>query len=434
VTVPTSAEALAEQAEEAAETHPTQATALARQALEAEPANGRAANVLGVLAYADGRIAEAEKWLKQACSSPAADDDMRANLERVTSELGPLGYHPSSTRLGAAFAAGRDAVTNAQLDRIPSATTPGERNLIRAFAAELWNGRDDVFENGPLLGGTTRALALGMLANPAREPSARLQTHDWFNAGVALDVPPQSFDALIAQGALDPAARDEMNRTGSFKPVFDDVHSGQDYSGFLVSHTAALPGTPEDEQTMADLFAPDPEATWNLLLVDGCKSWYGTRYFLEKTAAAIPAGSHIMMQDYGWYSCFWLTSMVGLWPERFRLIAHIDATYGFEVSAPIDPAEVRDGFPVSPEALGAPGFDDLYGDLLRRAEGLADSRLRVALTLHNAAAHAYLDDKERARAMIDALAQEPWAAPHRGHIEAARRRPTYRPDMTSIDL
>ena len=50
------------------------------------------------------------------------------------------------------------------------------------FASRLWDGEGDVFENGPMLGGTTRALALGMLANPAGSPDARLQTFDWFHA------------------------------------------------------------------------------------------------------------------------------------------------------------------------------------------------------------------------------------------------------------
>jgi hypothetical protein len=359
---------------------------------------------------------------------------MRANLERVSSELGSLGYDPSATRLGRAWAEGGDPAVIARLGEIPSATTAGERNLMRQYVAELWDGRTDVFENGPLLGGTTRALALGMLANQGRDPAARLHTYDWFNSKVPLDVKPHVFDQMVASGRLDPAAREEMDQTGSFKPVFDDLHAGHDYSELVVAHTGALPGSPADEDTMADLFEPEPGSTWGLLLVDGCKSWYGTRYFLERTAHAIPAGSHILMQDYGWYSCFWLTSMVGFWPDRFRPIAHIDATYGFEITAPIDPEEVRERFPVSPDELGGPGFDALYADMLSQAERLGDSQLRTAISLHNAAAHAYLGDKERARSMIDGLAQQHWAAPYRGHIDAARRRPTYRPDMSSVEL
>ena len=427
MSAPSAPDQLAQQAEEAAETDAAEAAALARQALAGDPENARAANVLGVVAYTAGRIAEAHRWLVRACSLPGADDDMRANLERVSDELGPLGYHPSSTRLGNAFAAGNDPRDVARMAQIPSATTPGERNLIREFTAELWNGRDDVFENGPLLGGTTRALALGMLANATRDPAAKLQTHDWFNSNVELDVPPRAFDQLIAQGLLDPAAREEMERTGSFKPVFDDVHSGHDYSGLIAAHTAALPGSPEDEQTMADLFSPDPDAIWNVLLVDGCKSWFGTRYFLERTAAAIPVGSHLIMQDYGWYTCFWLTSMVGLWPDRFRLIAHVDATFGFEITTPIDPAEVRERFPVSPADMGPDGFDELYAHMLERAGELGDSQLRVATTVHHAGALAYIGEKDRARAMIDALAEEPWAQPHRATIANARKHPTYTP-------
>src|SRR5687768_16231797 len=100
MTASSPADLLARQAEEAAENDAGKAAALAREALAADPANARAANVLGVLAYATGRLAEAQVHLERACSLPGADDDMRANAERVRTELGPLGYDPSSTRLG----------------------------------------------------------------------------------------------------------------------------------------------------------------------------------------------------------------------------------------------------------------------------------------------------------------------------------------------
>jgi hypothetical protein len=427
MSAPTSADALAEQAEHTAENDPRRAVALARQALLGDSDNARALNVLGVLAYMDGRLAESAKLLGLACSSPGADTDMQANLERVRAELGLLGYDPSSTRLGELLARDREPGVVARLAEIPSATTPGERNLMRQFTAELWNGRDHVFENGPLLGGTTRAIALGMLANPLRDSAARLHTHDWFNSTVPLDVPPESLDQLIRRGLLDPAARDEMDRTGSFKPVFDNIHSGHDYSEVLVSRTAALPGSPVDEQAMANLYEPVVGATWGLLLIDGCKSWYGTRYFMQRTADQIPRGSYMLIQDFGWYSCFWLTSMIGMFAERFKLLTHTHTTYAFEVLDPVLPAEVAEHFPESPQQMGADAFDELYAEWQRRIEPLGDSLLRQALTIHHAGALAYIGDKERARAMIDDLAQQPWAAPHLGTIGNARRYPTYTP-------
>jgi hypothetical protein len=406
------AAALVEQAEQVADADPEQAAALARQALDADPQNAGAANVLGVLAYARGQLIEAAMHLDRACSSPEADDDMRANLAAVRTQI----------------EVGVDSATVTRLAEIPSATTPAERNFICEFARELWNGRDDVFENGPLLGGTTRALALGMLANPARGPAARLHTYDWFNAGVELDVPPEAFHDLIARGLLNPSAREEMQRTKSFKAVFDDLHAGHDYSPILVSHTGALPGSPEDEQTMADLYAPEPGSTWNLLLADGLKSWYGTRFWMHRTVDAVPAGSHLLFQDYGWYSCFWLSGLIGLFDDAFRLVGHMDTTYAFELTRPLDPREVHERYPPAPDDLGADGIDELWGFRRRQAENRDDVLLSIALAIHHAGALAYIGEKERAAAMIDDLGRTHRGEPWRGWIQNARESPTYTPD------
>jgi hypothetical protein len=438
-------EALVAEAESLAEDDPARAAELARQALEGDPYSARAANILGALAFGTGRYVEAQMMFELACSLPGVDEDMVDNLATVRRRLGalyvaaanepepaprdPYGYDEHTRRLSAELAgpASREIVD--RLAEIPSATERGERNLIRAVAAKLWNGQDNVFENGPLLGGTTRALAMGMLANPNRDPAARLHTYDWFDATIGLDVPPESFDVLIGRGLLTPEVRDEMERVGSFKPVFDHVHrQGQDYSDFVVSHTGALPGSPADEQTWTNLFVPEPDTAWRLLLVDGCKSWYGTRYFYERVCEHIPVGSHIMFQDYGWYTCFWLSSLIGFFPDRYRLVANADATFCFEIVAPISADELLARFPPAPQDVGADGFDSLYGEVIARAAPLGDHQLNVALAIHHAAAIAYVGERERAKSMLQALQQHPKAAAFPHFVKSALRAPTYTPD------
>jgi len=68
----------------------------------------------------------------------------------------------------------------AQLDAIPSETTPAERRFLFGFASEMWSGANSLLEVGPFLGGTTRALALGMLANPRRQERCKLFSYDRF--------------------------------------------------------------------------------------------------------------------------------------------------------------------------------------------------------------------------------------------------------------
>ena len=68
----------------------------------------------------------------------------------------------------------------ADLDSLPSETTPSERRFIYNYFAHWWPGEHDVLEIGPFLGGTTRAIGYGMLANHRRKPSTRLHTYDRF--------------------------------------------------------------------------------------------------------------------------------------------------------------------------------------------------------------------------------------------------------------
>src|SRR5690606_3863122 len=125
-----------------------------------------------------------------------------------------------------------------------------------------------------------------------------------------------------------------------------------DYSDLLRVHTAALPGSPDDVGRMANLYRQPADARFGLVFVDGCKSWYGTRWFLEQIAPTVGPGTYVVMQDYGWYTCFWLSAIVGCLPEHFRLVAHVDHTYAFQLLRPITPQDVE-AFPVSPDELGA---------------------------------------------------------------------------------
>jgi hypothetical protein len=136
----------------------------------------------------------------------------------------------------------------------------------------------------------------------------------------------------------------------------------------------------------------------------------------------------MLFQDYGWYTCFWLTALVGFFPDRFKLIAHIDTTYAFELTRAIEPSEVLERFPERPHDLGVEGLEELYGGLLRQAAPLGDPQLHMALTLHHAGALAYIDEKDRARALIDTLATEPFSPEQRDVIRRARIAPTYTPE------
>jgi hypothetical protein len=413
--------------------------------------------ILNDLAVATAEVADADTArgvLRTVLSIDPAHAEARDNLAALerpddgTADAfgiralagGSLGRGLSAQVLGRILSTprpGQEAL-HARLTELPSATTVGERWFFHNYAAHLWNGEHDIFENGPLLGGTTRAIGIGMLANPRRNPDAVLHTHDWFNCKIALDVDDPSFDRLIAAGLLRPETRAEQLRSGDFRGVFEELHAGHDYSPLLRVHTSALPGSVAESHTMADVYVQDAEARFDLVFVDGCKSWYGTRWFLERIAPTIRPGAHVIMQDFGWYTCFWLSALVGVLPEHFRLVAHVDHTYAFELLRPITPADVA-RFPELPDELGASGFERIYGALLVDAWDDDDSWRLVSLSLQHAAALAMIghrsEARERIRALADRLELRPQRAPaHAGRLGAgamvlqALKSPTYYPD------
>jgi hypothetical protein len=432
------------------------AQAAAQAMLAADPRSAEAYNVLGFLAHREGRLIDAQSAFEHACAL-ADDEDARANLDAVRQELaavygaapaapapmpkefggsldelhaGTYGPDLSGRLLGMLLASDLPEALEARLFEIPGATSWNERRFLCRFASRFWDGRGDVFENGPLLGGTTRPLALGMLANPARTPGALLQTFDWFHSALGLDLHPQAFDSMIERGLITRAQKAEMDATGSFKRLFDSLHSGHDYSPLVRSHVAYLPGSPGDTPATGEpVFEPPPDRRYSLVFVDGCKSWYGTKHWLTQLCPYVESGSHFIFQDYGWYTCFWLPTLIGVLPHHFRLVAHVDDTYAFELRRELDPETVEASFPDHPSQFGRDAFDELFMLALIDAGERSDAHAMVSLTIQHAGAMAYLGELDEAREHVAALLARPECFPYRRRmIEPALRSPTYTPE------
>ena len=265
---------------------------------EMQPESSEVQNLLGFIAYREGRLLDAQSAFEQAVAG--GDADAVENLRTVRAELaanpvvpdlsftvrdlqlGVLGPELGPPLLGRVLASSLSDELEARLNQLPSATSPAERRFLLRFASRLWDGHGDVFENGPLLGGTTRALALGMLASPRRGPTARLHTYDWFSTRVELDVKDSIWPSLVRHGLI---TEDDANSvdSGSFLQAYEALHSGHDYSPLVRAHVGYLPGAPDDDPFGDPRFEP-VERQFSLVFVDGCKSWYGTRFWLERMA------------------------------------------------------------------------------------------------------------------------------------------------------
>jgi hypothetical protein len=313
----------------------------------------------------------------------------------------------------------------ATLDEIPSETTPGERRLLYTFFRHFWSGRGAVIEVGPFLGGTTRAIAWGMLENPRREDASRLLTFDRFRgyySGESL----RAFAQRLVDAQIVTSDQLASVADGDFLALFQLLHADQPYSDLIVPINRPLPDRPGEpgEQWLA---LPDDCRTEGVF-VDGCKSWYGTKYFMQAACPVAAPGAFFLFQDYGWYTCFWVSAFLARMGDAVRLLAFRDATYAFQLTRPLSAVEIDERFPDSPTALSAAEFRRLFGALIAGAQGRNDRHAMAMHTLHLAAALATLGDLSAAIEIIEGLAQEDWTSPWQGNIAAARRSPTYTPD------
>jgi hypothetical protein len=309
---------------------------------------------------------------------------------------------------------------------IPSATTMQERRLAYHWASTLWDGHSDVFENGTLYGGATRALGLGMLQNPRREPKALLQTFDWFSLLEPLDVP---LEHLVTANQLPTSAIADAIVSGSYHALFHALHDKQPYNTFLRSHIGFLPGHCEQNAPDGAQVFIAPEREFGLAFIDGCKSWYGTKHWILQLCSRLPAGAYLIFQDFGWYTCFWISALISLLEEYFQLVGYIDCAYVWRLVQPLNAREIIKRYPDEPNGFDAQQYAQIYDPLAAAAYDRNDLLGECAALSQKAAALAYIDEKDRAVAIIEALLRRYEFLPlRRSYLLPARESPTYTPE------
>jgi hypothetical protein len=225
-----------------------------------------------------------------------------------------------------------------------------------------------------------------------------------------------------------------VERAGSFGEVFDAVHRGTPYAALVERRDKPLPDTPEEARTASGLFELDEGVELDAVFVDGCKSWYGTKYFMRAALDATRPGSHAIFQDYGWYTCFWIPAFVHAMGGDLTLTSWVDSTYAFHVAGPITAADVDARYPDTPDELGAAWFDDAFAAMGAAAAERGDGRAQTVLAVQNAAALAYLGELDEARGRLQAVRARARFSALRPTIDAALRSPTYRPGGEQILL
>jgi len=321
-----------------------------------------------------------------------------------------------------------DDLLTGYLSQFPTETTLNERKLLFSFFMSYWEGSRDVLEIGPFLGGTSRAIAMGMLHSPNRRGEPKLHTYDKFRDYYQPEQLLRTLAPMFEAGLLDDEIRDVIEQRNSFREVYESLHRGHDYSPLIEVHTGLLPSTPDEEVDPADLFSLPEDRAYSAVFVDGAKSWYGTKRFMTEALAHTGPGAYYIFQDYGAHTCFWIPVFLELTKEHFRLVANVDHTYVYQQRHEISAADVALVFPDSPYDFSLADYRQIFRNLYDTALAHDNTYTLLNYQLQHAAALSYIGHIEEARNRIVDLLKTPHALRYREWIQNALRVPTYRPD------
>lgn len=323
------------------------------------------------------------------------------------------------------------AEKDAYLAQIPTETTVDERRLLLDFFEHRWDGSGTVVEIGPFLGGTTRAIAWGMLRNARLDPRAALHTFDRFGAYYSAEMLRQTIQPMVQNGIFTAARADDLCRVADFERLFQAIHVTEDYSRLIHLHNSPLPDLPREIERSRALDCLNEAGELSALFIDGCKSWASTHYAMKYLLPRTRVGSAVIFQDFGWYTCFWISSVAYALRDCLQLEARADATYLYRLTRPITAGEVAMRFERTPDQMGEAFFRDAAAYLFELSERTGDLRGELIAQLHHVAALATLNRKNTAAQLLQRLnvrRYAPWAGMMRGCIAS----PTYLPGGKQI--
>jgi hypothetical protein len=174
-----------------------------------------------------------------------------------------------------------------------------ERQFLYALARDYWTGDGAIVDAGCFLGGSTLALAMGVLANPRQlEKNGAIHSYDLFVADSH-----QVASYLKRFGVFAPG--------DSVRPVFD--RQTLDVKTLLTVHEGDLRAFP-----WAD------GAPIEVLFIDVSKSWELNDFIVrEFFGALIPGRSIVIQQDYVHPTCPWLAVTMEYLSDYFEPIAYV---------------------------------------------------------------------------------------------------------------
>ena len=328
------------------------------------------------------------------------------------------------------------APPEAELHSIPSQTTVDERELLYWFFSRVWDGQGDVCEVGPWLGGTTRAIAEGMLANPGRSEGSRFFTFDKFENYSRPEVIQEIGAPLVVQGLLSQEELDRCAETKSFMRVFDALHAGRRYREELLQvERRMLPH--EESAPLADgerLVLKEWAARFPVVFVDGCKSWYSTRFFMMQVAEAAESGDWLFFQDHGWRTCYWLPCFTQLMRDALEPCFKAGTTLCLRWTRKVSGREVAERMPPEIGPGQALWLLRLFSEAILEAWDRGEERMVFELRLQCAAAMTAVGEKAMATEILLGTALQAYSFESWRQIQQSLEKPTYDAKGAPIQL
>jgi hypothetical protein len=308
-----------------------------------------------------------------------------------------------------------DGKLNELLQGIPSETSLNERFLLY-FLTKEWNPTGNILEVGPFLGGTTRALAQGVLDSV--ETSRKVLTIDRFDDYYSLE-------NIENMGVAIPETL-RGSKQANFRSIFDALHANKPYAHSIVTQTATIPEKPGMvlNYDFLDQYSP-----FSTVFVDGCKSWYSTKHFFSNIAEHCTKNAYVLFQDYGRFTCFWIPAFAESFPNSLQFVGSVDSTYIYKLVNPLLRSEIEHTFPDDPADMPAETLDKIFHDLIERANTQGDLSALVTRSIQHAAFYAYVGNKQKSKAMLETLQSRAFVRGRLARqVKEAMQSPTYTPD------
>jgi len=208
-------------------------------------------------------------------------------------------------------------ITGRDVNAIPSMITPDEALYLHWLARCQYKGQGEIVDGGPLLGGSTSAMAEGLRRNTAVEnKTGRIHSYDLFEYSAPF------MKRLFKRGPVPAEGESLLPRfQANIKPWESSVRV---YPGDILKYQWS--GAPIE-----------------ILFIDVAKTWDIQRHLLrEFFPHLIPGVSVVVQQDYFFVSCYWIHLIMESLSEYFRP-AHVTEgpTLGFEVVAPVPRSKLQ---------------------------------------------------------------------------------------------